>query len=92
MILILKLHCVYSELKKIKVVIYPIGNVPYLYGEKSWIRPITVVEGKFNDETIENPNFSKLDKINFPNVSSKHQIILRVMMYCHSIQEKIGMK
>jgi hypothetical protein len=42
---------------------------------------------------MREPKFLKIrqDKLP-PNVSSKHQIILRMMMDCHSIQEEIGMK
>jgi bifunctional non-homologous end joining protein LigD len=45
------LRTIHSKLKKIEVAICPIGNVPYLNRETTWVKPMTVVEVKFNDWT-----------------------------------------
>lgn len=45
------LRTVHSKLKNIEVATCPIGNVPYLNRETTWVKPMTVVEVKFNDWT-----------------------------------------
>jgi bifunctional non-homologous end joining protein LigD len=45
------LHIIYQKLREIEISYCPIKSVPYLNRETVWVKPITVIEVKFNDWT-----------------------------------------
>jgi len=45
------LPIIYQKLREIEILHCPVRNVPYLNRETTWVKPITVIEVKFNDWT-----------------------------------------
>ncbi|MDQ6724155.1 MAG: hypothetical protein M3Z01_07825, partial [Thermoproteota archaeon] len=48
-----QLHDIFDNLKKIKTELCPIDYVPYINRVTTWVKPVLIVEVKFNDWTIE---------------------------------------
>ena len=87
------LHIIHQKLREMEIPICPIRNVPYLNRETVWVKPITVIEVKFNDWTnnkiMRSPIFLRIrnDKppsqciIETPSIRTPNRIMSKIPKY-----------